>query len=284
VLVVQGGDSSSNCYCAYCGHLATIWDFMPAQMERALDAAAAAAEAYITETVNEMFADLASKFPRSSGSGLSVSFTPGRPPARTLRTYEIQPTRRSMTCLRCGEVFAVYGLAIYCPHCGHLAPHQQFAELIRVQIDRLEALDSWDPASKLRFEESGVLTATLESTIKDGFTALETYLKNRFEREATNVTKPPSTTTFQRLEDTNDLYVAHVGVDLRQKAGKGVWEQLGHAASIRHLLTHNSGVIDYKFLAREPNWPQVFGERIQVRRSDVDSFLDALERFAASVL
>src|SRR2546429_2644717 len=37
VRVVQGGDSSSSCYCAYCGHFATTWDFMPAQMDRALD-------------------------------------------------------------------------------------------------------------------------------------------------------------------------------------------------------------------------------------------------------
>ncbi|HEX9096696.1 MAG TPA: hypothetical protein VF990_11415 [Candidatus Dormibacteraeota bacterium] len=285
VRVVQGGDTSSNCYCAYCGHLATTWDFMPAQMDRALEAASAAAEALVAEKLNEVFADLARQFPRSSsGSGISMSFTPGQPPVRTLPAYEIEPTRRSMTCLQCREVFAVYGLAIYCPHCGQLAPQQRFAELIRIQIDRLGALDGMDTASRRRLDESGVMTATLESTIKDGFTALETYLKNRFEREAANVTKQPSTTTFQRLDDSNDLYVAHVGVDLRQKAGKVIWEQLGHAASIRQVLTHNSGVIDEKFLAREPNWPQALGERIQVGRGDVDSFLDALERFSASVL
>jgi len=44
------------------------------------------------------------------------------------------------------------------------------------------------------------------------------------------------------------------------------------------------GVIDDKFLARQPGWPQRLGERIQVRRTDVDSFVDALERFTAAVL
>lgn len=57
-----------------------------------------------------------------------------------------------------------------------------------------------------------------------------------------------------------------------------------HAAAIRHVLTHNAGVIDAKFLVLEPGWPQPVGERFQVQRADVDSLLNALKRFAAAVL
>jgi late competence protein required for DNA uptake (superfamily II DNA/RNA helicase) len=78
-----------------------------------------------------------------------------------------------MECERCKERFAVYGLAIYCPSCAQLAPAQQFDELVRVQQERLAALDVIPTEQKRLLAESGVLTANYESTIKDGFTALE---------------------------------------------------------------------------------------------------------------
>jgi hypothetical protein len=109
-------------------------------------------------------------------------------------------------------------------------------------------------------------------------------LKNRFQQEAKNLTKLPATTTFRRLQDTNELYQQHLGVDLEAAVGPQVWAALLQAAAIRHLLTHNAGVIDAKFLTRVTSWPQRQGERLQVRRDDTDRFLDVLEQFAATVL
>lgn len=286
VRVIQSSDESpGDCLCPYCGYTAPAWDFMPAQMARVQEAAAGFGEQYLQQLFSDIFGDAARGYSGSSSTGISWSYRPGTlPPTRSLPAYEIEPTRRSMTCLHCGETFAVYGLAIYCPKCGQLAPQQQFAELIRVQRDRLAALERLDDDIRRELEEAGVFTINYESTFKDGFTALETYLKNRFDREATNVTRQPSSMTFQRLDDTNALYVAHVGIDLRQRAGQALWDELQQAAAIRHVLAHNNGVIDDKFLARQPGWPQRLGERIQVRRTDVGSFVDALVRFTAAVL
>lgn len=55
------------------------------------------------------------------------------------------------------------------------------------------------------------------------------------------------------------------------------------AADLRHVLTHNAGVIDARFLARRPDWPQSEGQRLHVTRSQVDALLNALESFASSV-
>jgi hypothetical protein len=163
-----------------------------------------------------------------------------------LPTYDVEPTRRTMRCNRCGAAFAVYGLAIYCPSCGQLAPAQQFVELVRVQRERLAALDGLDALTRRDLVEAGVVTSIYESTFNDGFGALETYLKDRLQ-QAKNLTKPPATTTFQRLQDTNELYQQHLGVDLEAAVGPQVWAALLQAAAIRHVLTHDAGVIDAKF-------------------------------------
>ena len=71
-----------------------------------------------------------------------------------------------------------------------------------MQRDRLAALDGLDAQRRRDLVEAGVVTSIYESTFKDGFGALETYLKDRFQQEAKSVAKPPATTTFQRLLDT----------------------------------------------------------------------------------
>jgi hypothetical protein len=189
-----------------------------------------------------------------------------------------------MTCSRCNETWAVYGLATYCPACGLLAPAQQLTSLIGVHRDRVTELDHLDPATLQRLTENGVVSATYESSFKDGFGALETYLKNRFHEEAPPLPKTPNSTTFQRLADTTELYKMHLGVDLEAIVGPNTWSALDRAAAIRHVLTHNAGVIDAKFLNRMRQWHQVEGQKLVIGRDETLAFLDALNAFADAVV
>ena len=73
-------------------------------------------------------------------------------------------------------------------------------------------------------------------------------------------------------------------MDLAAAVGPDVWAALLEAAAIRHVLTHNAGIVDDKFLARMPDWSQTLGQRLHVSRSRAEGFLDALEAFAAQAL
>ena len=286
--VTPGGGEPSDLYCPYCGHSASSSDFLADQMPVLKAAMEAAAEQFVHQSITDMLGDVFGTASRSrsqsSGFGMEFSFNPGTPPApRSLPSYEVEETRRTMQCQQCQETYAVYGLAIYCPCCGQLAPSQQFAELVRVHQARLDAFDQLDPDSHRSLTEAGALAANYESTVKDGFGALETFLKQRFLSEATNLTKPPQSTVFQRLDDANALYVEHLDVDLAALAGVNRWNQLHRSAAIRHVLVHNNGVVDEKFLRRQPDWSQSVGQRIQVGRTEADNFLTALVAFAEAV-
>lgn len=271
------GEGPSDVHCVYCGHTAPVHEFMRDQMPRIEAAATAAAEQLAEAGVAKMLR----KFQGVTGVTVSRTHAPRR---RTLPTYEVSPTRRQMTCNRCQATFAVYDLAYYCPECGVLAPAQQLAELVRVHRERLDAVDALPAAERQRLTDAGVLTVNHEATVKDGFGALETYLKDRFAADApASAPKVPST-TFQRLDETAGLYRDHLGVDLPAAVGEGTREALKRSASLRHVLTHSSGKIDQKFLDRNPGWPQRLGERCVVRREQADAFLDTLARFATAVL
>lgn len=274
-------------YCAYCGHAADLWNFAPEQHARLMAAATAAAEQYSASMLDEMLGKAfgGRSRPSSRRSGISIEFKPGDPPRRrslpALR--EIEETRRTMQCQACGEVTAVYGLAIYCPNCGLLAPTQQFGELIRMHRDGLAALDALPQDVKLELTETGVIGANYENTIKDGFGALETFLRAYFEAEAPGVSLQGKGNVFQRLGDAAELYREHLSVDLPALLGTDGWEHLNQVAEIRHVLVHNSGIVDARFLNRLPNWPQQAGQRIQIKKSDANGFVALLERVAAAI-
>src|SRR2546427_5113196 len=100
VAVVEAPGDSGDTYCPYCGQKAKTDAFMTRQIERAEEAAVAAAEQYVHEAFERMMRNIFPSRPASSGSGVSITYTPGSAPARReLPAYEIEPTRRSMTCL-----------------------------------------------------------------------------------------------------------------------------------------------------------------------------------------
>ena len=69
---------------------------------------------------------------------------------------------------------------------------------------------------------------------------------------------------FQRLDEAAGLYTAHLAVDLRDLVGQKAWRDLLRIAAMRHVLTHNGGVVDVKFLEQVPDWPQAMGQRLHV--------------------
>lgn len=280
------GETDSPLYCPYCGHAADLWDFAPEQRARLTAAATAAAEQYVASTLDQILGEAfgGRNRSRSGRAGISMEVKPGTPPRRRLLPEQsaIEETRRTMQCQRCQETVAVYGLAIYCPNCGQLAPVQQFGELIRVHREGLVALDSLPQENKRGLAESGVLAATFENTIKDGFGALETLLRARFVGEAPQIELRGRGNVFQRLEEAAELYREHLNVDLPAVLGADDWEHLKQVAAMRHVLVHKAGIVDSKLLDRLPNWPQGAGQRIQIKKSDADAFIALLEKVAAA--
>ena len=129
-----------------------------------------------------------------------------------------------------------------------MAPVQQFGELIRLHRDGLAALDSLPPEIKRGLAESGVLGANFENTIKDGFGALETFLRAWFEAEPR--TSHWEWATSSSASTTRRSYTCrHLEVDLLTVIGPEGWAHLNEVAAMRHVLVHNAGIVDARFLA-----------------------------------
>ena len=73
---------------------------------------------------------------------------------------------------------------------------------------------------------------------------------------------------FQRLDDSAQLYRDHLAIDLAAVLGATAWDRLCILYGVRHLLTHDNGVVDSKHLARFPSRGFVIGQRVSVIPAD----------------
>ena len=181
-----------------------------------------------------------------------------------------------MTHEACGLTYAAFGLAVYCPRCGETAPHEQFAELMEVQRRALSLFDDLPSEKRAEYEATGVITRTYETSVKDTFGALETLLRDEF------LARTPGGAAlvkgrgnvFQRLGDASALYQEHLDVDLAGAAGDA-WTTCLEGMAVRHILVHNNGVIDERYIAAVPTAAAKLGTRVSLDRQTADRVLAA---------
>jgi hypothetical protein len=88
---------------------------------------------------------------------------------------------------------------------------------------------------------------------------------------------------FQRLDDAADLFIQHLGIDLRALAGQERWDSLGVAYAERHVLVHQNGLVDQRFLQRVPNTRLRVGQRLVVTKGGALAALADAEHIIKSV-
>jgi hypothetical protein len=276
----SGGSVESNAvFCPYCGYQADIDEFHTEDYRRRIDD--------VTRAIADRLADEAVEMitaPFRSSKWVTVRSSP-RPSIRRLHTYTPDPTHRVMTCGSCGEEYSVYGIALYCVACGQLSPAEGFAEVLRVHRSIVTHLDSLPPDAKAQMEADGVFTKIHEDTVKDTFSALESFLGQVFRAHVTSADQVirGRGNIFQRLNDASELYEAHLAVAL-SNLDSNAWAVLLEGSALRHLLTHQNGIVDERYLHAVPDGPFAIGQRIHVSREVSESILDAATTLADRLL
>ncbi len=206
------------------------------------------------------------------------AFTPS-PMPESIFTYEQERTRRTMQCSRCSEMVAVFGMAMFCPGCGQLAPADQFTEMLEIERRTIANLAALPAEVRADMEAAGSLGRIYEDSIENTCGALESFLKAVFHERVPDPdtvlrTARMNGNVFQRLADVDTLYRDHLAVDLPAALGAN-WSTLLESMAARHVITHCSGIVDQKYLDRVPSSTLRVGQRITATNVQVDSLLDA---------
>jgi hypothetical protein len=275
--------------CPYCGHANEHSEFMTAaQRDRAMAAAKQIALQYAHDQINAVLGQAfggQGASPRS-GFGIGVRYEPGRPPPiRDLPDFVEKETRRIIDCGQCRNHHAVYGASGYCPVCGARPAIDKVVDAIDAARAGLSLEDRLNEDEREALAAVGAFERIAVDAIKSSVTLFEMFAREQFLQRVDDADRYVKGTgnVFQRLDEAADLFKGRAALDLVAMVGEERWKRLRRVFADRHVLTHNDGVVDEKYLTQVPQTKLQLGQRVVVTRLEAQGALNDLEALVRAI-
>lgn len=276
--------SDDEVHCPMCGHIDTAdkW-WTQEQLESMQEIAASYAMSMITKELDKAFGKLA----RSTRNNkfLKITYKPSKK-----ITFQNNPIGQSeewetdITCEKCGTRYSVIGSAYFCPCCGHNSAVSAFNE----STDSIEKMLKSLPEMKQLLTESygrdkaeTMCRGLLESSLGDIVSAFQNFASCHYDKLTGEISR---VNDFQIIEKGSQLF--------KDAAGKGYEEWLSdqelHDMNMlfqrRHLIEHNNGMVDQKYVDKSGDHSYVIGQRLVVKENDAYALLAIIKKLAKGLM
>ena len=213
--------------------------------------------------------DMVSQFNRRQGKGGLINISMSTESTSRIRPrFYRRDLMRELVCDHCNRDYAVFALSIYCPDCGAPNVHLHFSrerDLVKQQVEVAESLDAQD---ELAYRLLG-------NAHEDILTAFEATLRmiymHRKQIDKPNQELPQVGNAFQNIERTRKLF-AEWDFDPFAVLDEAAMKTLRIDIQKRHVIGHNLGVIDTKFLDHATE--AKLGETVALVAQDVNRFAE----------
>lgn len=258
-------------FCPRCGHSApaTSW-FTTQQVEHARDVGIAQIEARLGSALQSDARAFNSRQPRGGLVRMSMSYSGSTSAGFVLPAKAREVLEQELSCENCGAHFAVLGCAFFCPCCGHNSVERTFNDALRKVLANLDGLGLVRAALRdagLDDEAEMTCTTLIESSLQDCVTAFQTLCTGVFSRLAPEVSLPRN--VFQRLDDGSALWKTTFGAGYQNVLDVAELSRFSLYLQRRHLLAHNSGLVDDTYVSKTSDLRWRVGQRIVIAPDDV---------------
>ena len=276
--------SDDEVHCPMCGHIDTAdkW-WTQEQLESMQEIAASYAMSMITKELDKAFGKLA----RSTRNNkfLKITYKPSKK-----ITFQNNPIGQSeewetdITCEKCGTRYSVIGSAYFCPCCGHNSAVSAFNE----STDSIEKMLKSLPEMKQLLTESygrdkaeTMCRGLLESSLGDIVSSFQKFASCHYDKLTGEISR------------VNDFQIVEIGNQLFKDAtGKGYEEWLSdkelHNMNMffqrRHLIEHNNGMVDQKYVDKSGDNSYVIGQRLVIKENDAYALLAIIKKLAKGLM
>lgn len=276
--------SDDEVHCPMCGHIDTAdkW-WTQEQLESMQKIAASYAMSMITKELDKAFDKLAHS--TRNNKFFKITYKPGKK-----ITFQNNPIGQSeewktdITCEKCGTRYSVIGSAYFCPCCGHNSAVSAFNE----STDSIEKMLKSLPEMKQLLTESygrdkaeTMCRGLLESSLGDIVSAFQKFASCHYDKLTGEISR---VNDFQIIEKGSQLF--------KDAAGKGYEEWLSdqelHDMNMlfqrRHLIEHNNGMVDQKYVDKSGDHSYVIGQRLVVKENDAYALLAIIKKLAKGLM
>lgn len=269
-------------WCPLCRHEAPAdqW-FTIEQVEHAK----AEALAVVKGTINNALSSGAQKFnrkqPKNSFISMSMKVSGGTKRTHTIPAKAAELMQLEIQCESCESRFAVIGSAYFCPACGYNSVTRTFSDSlrkIRAKKESVQIVRNALNESIGKDEAELTCRSLVETCISDGVVAFQKYCEGMYEAYGN-----APFNAFQRLEQGSSLWESAIKIGYDTWLSKDNLKALNILYQKRHLLAHNEGIIDSKYLQKSGDNSYKEGQRIVVSENDIDLLVSALEKLSEGI-
>ena len=275
--------SDEEVHCPMCGHvdISDKW-WTQDQLESMQEIAASYAMSLISDELDKAFGSLA----RSTRHNkyVKITYKPGR-----RITFENNPIGQSeewetdITCEECGTRYSVIGSAYFCPCCGHNSAASAFDE----SMDSIEKMLASLPEMKQmlttaygRDKAETMCRGLLESSIGDIVSAFQKYAACRYDKLTGKTSR---VNDFQIVDKGSQLFKDATGKGYDEWLSDKELREMNLLFQRRHLIEHNNGMVDQKYIDKSGDRSYVPGQRLVVKESDALTLLAIIKKLGTGL-
>lgn len=272
-------------HCPMCGHTDTTegdkW-WTQQQLESMQELFHDYALSYIQGELDKFYASMERATRRNKF--LKITYKPGKRVSFINNPIgQMSEWETDITCEACGTRYSVIGSAYFCPCCGHNSAESVFEE----SMDSVEKMVASLPQLRELFtnlygqdKADTMCRDMLEGTLGDVVSAFQKFAECVYTRKSTT---PVKVNDFQIVQKGSKLF--------RDATGKGydTWltaaelDRMNLLFQRRHILEHNAGLVDNKYLQNSGDASYVLGQRLVVHEKDAYELLAIIKKLAAGL-
>lgn len=187
---------------------------------------------------------------------------------------------QEIVCEKCGVTFSVIGSAYFCPCCGYNSASSSFEKSIEC-LEKM--LDSTSEMRELFTEKYGVDEADamcrslVEGGLGDCVSAFQKFAQCKY-YELTG--KDSRVNDFQIVEKGNKLFTQDVGHSYNEWIDEDELYYMNLFFQRRHLIEHNAGIVDQKYIDKSSDALYKVGQRVVVKINNVFELINIIKKIS----
>ena len=269
-------------WCPMCRHEAPAdqW-YLKAHVEHAKTQALAMIKGRINQAMQTDARTFNQRQPINSLISMSMKVSGGSRKIHIIPARAAELMELDISCEKCSSRFSVIGSAYFCPACGHNSVLQTFSDSlrkIRAKKDNVSVVRKAITQSSGKDEAELTCRSLIESCLSDGIVAFQKYCDGMY---APCGVAP--TNVFQRLDQGSDLWKKLTGKGYYDWLSKSELDSLLILFQKRHLLAHNEGIVDDKYINTSNDTTYKQGQRIIVCEKDIDQLIFLINKVCTEI-
>lgn len=186
-------------------------------------------------------------------------------------------------CEKCGTHYSVIGSAYFCPCCGFNSAVNSFNDSLNSIEKMLESLREMKEMLTEKYNADSaesMCRSLLESSIGDMVSAFQKFASCKYDELSGKTSR---VNDFQVVEKGSQLFEKETGEKYSDWLSAEELTFMKLMFQRRHILEHNNGLVDQRYLDKSGDISYYLGQRIIVKEADAHFLLAILRKLGSSI-